>query len=500
MKINAHVNIILYKKEDICMKKIQEIYEKKNYPEKILQIGEGNFLRAFVDWMVYKINHEADFNGSVVVVQPLKEGMIAKLEEQKGLYTLYLSGIKNGEVLREHSIIDVISRTINPYMQFDEYLQTAKNPELRFVVSNTTEAGISFDENDKLGDRPQNSFPGKLTAFLYHRYKAFEGDSTKGLILIPCELIDKSGDKLKEIILMYAKLWNLKDGFVNWIHTANTFCNSLVDRIVPGYPKEKIEEIRKELGYEDDMVVEGEPFHLWVIEGPQWVKEEFPAHKAGLDVLFVEDLTPYRTRKVRILNGAHTSMVPVAYLYGKDTVREAIEDPVLGEFVKDAIFQEIIPTLELSKEELVDFANAVIDRFRNPFIKHYLMSISLNSMSKFKTRVLPSILQYKESKNLLPNRLVFSLAALIDFYRGDRAGVAIELKDDAEILDLYKNIWSSYDGTRSGLEKLVEQVLAYEKVWEMNLNEIEGLQKQVTDYLALIMEKGMEEAVRSFVK
>ncbi|AOT68573.1 tagaturonate reductase [Geosporobacter ferrireducens] len=482
------------------MKKIQETHEKKRYPEKILQIGEGNFLRAFVDWMVFKINHEAGFNGSVVVVQPLKEGMVEKLEEQNGLYTLYLNGIKNGEVVSEHSIIDVISRTINPYVQFDEYLQTAKNPELRFVVSNTTEAGISFDENDKLEDRPQNSFPAKLTAFLYQRYKAFNGDQTKGLIFIPCELIDKNGVKLKEIILKYAKLWNLEDSFINWIHAANTFCNSLVDRIVPGYPKEKIEEIRKELRYEDNMVVEAEPFHLWVIEGPQWVKDEFPADQAGLDVLFVEDLTPYRTRKVRILNGAHTSMVPVAYLYGKDTVREAIEDPVVGKFVKDTIFEEIIPTLELSKEELVNFAGAVIDRFKNPFIKHYLMSISLNAMSKFKTRVLPSILQYKESKNLLPSRLVFSLAALIGFYRGDRAGTAIELKDDAEILELYKNLWSAYDGSRLGLEKLVEQVLAYEKVWEMDLNEVDGLQKQVTDYLALIMEKGMEEAVKDFVR
>lgn len=248
------------------------------------------------------------------------------------------------------------------------------------------------------------------------------------------------------------------------------------------------------------MVVEAEPFHLWVIEGPQWVKEEFPANQAGLDVLFVEDLTPYRTRKVRILNGAHTAMVPIAYLYGKDTVREAIEDPVVGKFVKNAIFEEIIPTLELSKEELVNFADAVIDRFKNPFIKHYLMSISLNAMSKFKTRVLPSILQYKESRNRLPNRLVFSLAALIAFYRGDRAGTAIELKDDTEILGLYKNLWADYDESRLGLEELVEQVLAYEKLWEMNLNEVDGLQRQVTDCLALIIEKGMEKAVEDFVR
>ncbi|MFT9498145.1 tagaturonate reductase [Anaerosolibacter sp.] len=482
------------------MKKINDVYEKKNRVEKVLQYGEGNFLRAFVDWTVYEMNKTTDFNGSVAVVQPLKNGLVEMLNQQECLYTLYLNGIKNGEVVSEHNIIDVVSRGINPYEQYDEYLRTANNPDLRFIVSNTTEAGIVFDENDKLEDNPQNSFPGKLTSLLYHRYNTFNGDKGKGFIIIPCELIDKNGEKLKEVILKYADLWNLEESFITWIHEANTFCNSLVDRIVPGYPKEKIDEIRKELGYDDNLVVEGEPFHLWVIEGPQWVKNEFPADQAGLNVLFVDDLTPYRTRKVRILNGAHTSMVPVAYLYGKDTVRESVEDDIMGQFIKNTIFDEIIPTLELSKEELMDFADAVIDRFRNPFIKHYLMSISLNSMSKFKTRVLPSILQYKDLMDGLPNRLVFSLAALIAFYKGERNGVAIDLKDDEDIIELYKNLWSAYDGSRNGLEKLVEAVLGYEKNWEIDLNTVEGLHQKVTDYLELILEKGMKDAVDNFEK
>lgn len=480
------------------MKRIDECFEKKSYTEKVLQIGEGNFLRAFVDWIIYEMNKETDFNGSVIVTQPLKNGLIDKLNKQNGLYTLYLNGIKNGAVVSEHAIIDVISRGINPYNEFDQYLEVANNPALRFIISNTTEAGIAFDENDQLEDKPQNSFPGKLTFLLYHRYKNFNGDTTKGFVIIPCELIDKNGEKLKEIILKYANLWNLEDGFVDWINKANTFCNSLVDRIVPGYPKEKMEEITKELGYIDDLVVEGEQFHLWVIEGPQWVKDEFPADKAGLNVLFVDDLTPYRTRKVRILNGAHTSMVPVSYLYGKDTVREAVEDPVVGKFIQDAVFEEIIPTLELSKKELQDFAQAVMDRFKNPFIKHYLMSISLNSMSKFRTRVLPSILQYQNINNALPNRLVFSLAALIAFYKGERDGVRIDLKDDEDILALYQNLWAGYDGTRQSLEKIVEKVLGYEKNWEMDLNKIDGLHQQTTDYLEMILEKGMKEAVKTF--
>lgn len=477
------------------MKKIHEMVKKKRYVEKALQFGEGNFLRAFTDWTIYQMNQEGLFNGSVVVVQPLKHGLIDKLKEQNGLYTLYLNGIKNNEVVSEHVAIDVISRAVNPYEQYDEYEQIGSNPELRFIFSNTTEAGIAFDEKDRLEDRPQNSFPGKLTALLYRRYKAFNGDKTKGFIIIPCELIDKNGEKLKEIIIQYANLWNLEEDFINWIYGANTFCNSLVDRIVPGYPKERIEEITNELGYEDDLVVEGEQFHLWVIEGPEWIRAQFPADRVGLNVLFVDDLTPYRTRKVRILNGAHTAMVPVSYLYGKDTVREAVEDKIVGKFIRDTVFEEIVPTLELSKEELVEFANAVIDRFRNPFIKHYLMSISLNSMSKFKTRVLPSILQYEKNTKQLPKRLVFSLAALIAFYKGNRENEVIDLKDDEDILLLYKKLWSEYDGGIVKLEKVVKEILGYEKLWEMNLNDIKGLHEAVIGDLESILNKGMRYAL-----
>ncbi|MDF2615510.1 MAG: altronate oxidoreductase [Sedimentibacter sp.] len=485
-------------KEAATLKKIQECYNKKYDTEKVLQFGEGNFIRSFVDWMIDEMNKTGNFNGSVVVIQPRNNDSIKKLNEQNGLFTLYLNGIKNGEAISEHSIISSISRGINTYSDYDEFLKAAENPELRFIISNTTEAGIAYEEKDNLEDRPQSSFPGKLTALLYHRYKFFSGNKERGFIFLPCELIDKNGEKLKEVILKLARLWNLGEGFTEWINEGNTFCNTLVDRIVPGYPKDKIEKITKELGYEDKLLVEGEQFHLWVIEGPQWVKEEFPADKARLNVLFVNDLTPYRTRKVRILNGAHTSMVPVACLYGKNTVREAVEDAVIGKFIQDTIYTEIIPTLELSEKELNDFAHAVLDRFKNPFIDHYLMSISLNSMSKFKTRVLPSILQYQKIYDSLPKRLVFSLAALIAFYKGDRDGVQIDLKDDEETIALFKRLWANYDGTKQGLENLVAKVLGYVKNWEMDLNEVDNLCRQVTDYLEVILEKGMQEAVKTF--
>lgn len=468
----------------------------KQYPEKVLQFGEGNFLRAFVDWQIDKMNKEADFNGSVVVVQPIEFGLVDKLNQQDGLYTLYLQGMNEGRAIAEHSVINSISRGINPYSQHAEYLKIAENPELRFVFSNTTEAGIAYDENDKLCDKPQKSFPGKFTALLYHRYKFFNGEKNKGLIIIPCELIDRNGDKLKEIILKFAKLWNLEEGFALWINEANTFCSTLVDRIVPGYPRDTIKEITKELGYVDNLVDIGEHFHLFIIEGPKWIENEFPVGKAGLNVKFVEDMTPYRTRKVRILNGSHTSLVPVSYLYGLNTVAESVGHEVMGKFIKDTIYEEIIPTLDLPEEELKYYVGVVLERFMNPFVKHYLMSISLNSMLKYETRDLPSLLEFIKIKGELPKRLVFSLASLIEFYKGKRGEEIIKLSDDEDILELYKAAWDKCDGSEAGLKELVTTILAYKKVWKMNLNEVKGLTEAVTHYLTNIEKLGIKEALK----
>lgn len=474
--------------------------EYKEYPERILQFGDGNFLRAFVDWIIHRMNEEVDFNSGVLVVGPRKNDRVYKLNQQDGLYTLLLKGIQKGKLIDEKHIINCITRGMHTYRDYDEYLKAAENPELRFVISNTTEAGIAYDEKDRLEDKPQNSFPGKLAAFLYHRYKHFKGDRSKGLIFLPCELIDKNGEELKKIIIKLAEDWNLEEDFIQWLEEANLFYNTLVDRIVPGYPKERAEEIQKELGYEDEFLVEGEHFHLWVIEGPQGIREEFPADQVeGLNVVFVDDLTPYRTRKVRILNGTHTSMVPVAYLYGLKTVKEAVDDELVGEFIRSAIFDEIIPAMDYSREESEEFANHVLDRFRNPFIKHYLMSIALNSMSKFETRVLPSILDYIEREGKLPEKLLFSLAALISFYKGERDGEKIELADNPEYLELYSKLWDGYDGSEEYLEHIVESVLGLKELWKQDLNEIEGLKDMVTKYLILIEDKGMEGALKEIV-
>ena len=464
------------------------------YTERIIQFGEGNFLRAFANWMIHEMNKKANFDGGVVVVQPIDQGLVKLLNEQDGLYTLYLNGIKNGKAISEHEIIDCIQRSINPYENYEAYLKNAENPDLRFVISNTTEAGISYNENDTLNDSPQSSFPGKLTALLYKRFQTFKGASDKGLIVIPCELIDRNGDNLKRIILQYAKDWKLGNDFIEWINADNIFCNTLVDRIVPGYPRDKMEAITKELGYKDNLVVEGEQFHLWVIEGPKTVKEEFPSEACGLNVVFTNNMEPYRTRKVRILNGAHTALVPVGYLYGIDRVRESLEDVVVGTFLKEALFNNICPTLDLPDDELKQFSNDVLDRFRNPYLEHELMSISLNSVSKYKTRVLPSVLEFIKRKNALPSYLLFSLAALIAFYKGDRNGSTISLKDDAAVLSFFEAQWKTND-----IAAVVNETLTNIDFWGIDLTKVYGLENEVVQHLESIIENGTKSALNTFL-
>lgn len=454
-------------------------------PTKILQFGEGNFLRAFADWMVDILNEKTDFNAGVEVVQPISKGMGQMLNDQDGLYHVVLKGLRDSKELSETRLITCISKCINPYEDFDSFLKTGENPELRFIISNTTEAGIAFNPSDTRPDMLAESFPGKVAQLLWHRYKFFDGDKSSGLIFVPCELIEKNGDALKRTILQYADLWSLPKDFVQWVDKANAFCNTLVDRIVPGFPRDNINEIREQIGFEDQLVVQAEPFHLWVIEGRDFVRQELPFTDAGLDVKFVDDITPYRTRKVRILNGAHTSLVPVAYLAGFRTVMDSVNDIATGQFIRKAIFEEIIPTLDLPVDELKQFANDVIERFQNPSIRHELLSIALNSISKFKVRVLPSILEYQKRTGSLPENLVFSLAALLRFYKGEWEGKEIPLNDSADVLEFFKDAWDNYEnGT------FVKKVLANESFWGEDLSKIDGLIGRVEGDLERLNGKG----------
>lgn len=479
-------------------------------PEKVLQFGEGNFLRGFVDWMIHKLNEQNLFNGRVAVVQPIAQGLTPMLNEQDGLYTLLLRGIQNGQIVEEKDIISCISRGINPYEDFAAYLELAVSPDLRFVVSNTTEAGIAYSAEDRYDDAPPATFPGKLTVLLHKRFTAFNGAEDKGLVIIPCELIERNGDNLKKIVLRLAEEWNLGAGFTAWIENSNYFLNTMVDRIVTGYPRDEIAALTEQLGYEDKLLNTAEIFHLWVIEGDKRFAEELPFHKVGLDVIWTDDMTPYRTRKVRILNGAHTMTVLAAYLYGLDTVKECMDDELIRSFMEKGIYNEVIPTLDLPDSELKAFAAAVTERFANPFIRHYLMSISLNSTSKFKTRVLPSILEYVNRKGELPKVLSFSLAALLAFYQGTElkdnalvgkrpAGNEYQINDDLPVLQMFASLWSKYDGSREAAGALVEEVLSHTEMWGKNLNEVEGFTALVSDYLYSILTNGVAATLKDVI-
>ena len=415
-------------------------FEKVTRPERVIQFGEGGFLRGFVDWMIQKMNDNGSYSGNVVVVQPIEQGMCDMLTAQNCCYTHVIRGVEGVE----KTLVNSISRCVKPYDNFEEYLALAENPSFRFVVSNTTEAGIVFSEEDKITDAPPKTFPAKLTLLLKRRYEL----SLPGFVFLPCELIDRNGDNLKKCVLEYAKLWNLGDAFCEWVEKENVFTNTLVDRINTGYPKG--EDVG--LGYEDNMVNTSEYFHLWVIETDYDIEKELPFGKAGLNVIVTKDkLEMYRTRKVRILNGAHTSLVPYALLSGFDTVKSCIDDKVMNEHIRKCVFDEIIPTLDLPREELVDYANSVLERFGNPYIKHYLSAIALNSVSKFKVRVLPSILEYIERYNKMPETLLFAFAKLMEFYKTDM------ISDDADVVEFMKN-------------HSPREILANQKLWGKDIS------------------------------
>ena len=465
---------------------------KKSYPERIIQFGEGNFLRAFVDWIIYHMNEKTGFDSSVVVVQPIEKGTADLLNQQDGLYHVNLQGLEKGTKIDTFTLIDVVSRALNPYTAYDDYLCLSEQPLLRFVISNTTEAGIVFDPACRLTDRPPSSFPAKLTQLLYHRFQTFHGDRSKGLIFFPCELIFHNGTKLKETIYQYMDWWNMEDEFRSWFTESCGVYATLVDRIVPGYPKKEIPAIREKIQYDDRLIVQGEVFHLWVIEAPPSVAAEFPADKAGLNVLFVDDETPYHQRKVTLLNAPHTVLAPVSFLAGVDIVRDACRHKILGSFIRKVLFDELLVTLDLPRNELIDFAGGVLERFDNPYIDHAVVSIMLNSFSKYQTRDLPALKTFLKRKGTLPQGLVLGLAAIITCYRGVKRsdGTSFEPDDSPQILHLLKELWATDD-----TQKVAEGVLAAQFIWDEDLTGIPGLTALLTQFLTEIQEKGILHTV-----
>lgn len=463
-----------------------------NLPIKVLQFGEGNFLRAFVDWAIDVLNEKKKFNAGVAVVQPIEHGMVDMIQKQDGLYHHMVRGIQKGKRINDIRLNTSIQQLINPFEDYQAYMDHAVNEDLQFIVSNTTEAGITFQENDKPAQNElAKTFPGKLTQLIKARYDHFNGSSSSGLIFIPCELIEKNGENLKKAILAYAELWGYEKGFADWLEDSCYFANTLVDRIVPGYPKDEIKEIQQKIGFEDQLVVASEVFHLWVIEGPAEIKAAFPEgmEEIGLNIKFVKDLTPYRTQKVRILNGSHTAMVPVGLLAGNETVRENVEDEVVGPFILQTMYDEIVQTIDLPVDEVKQFADEVLERFKNPFIRHELKSIALNSVSKYKVRILPTVKDYHRINGTLPSRFIFALACLIELYLSND----FKINDDKDIEAFFEKLKAN----RPANPVIVNQVLSNKSFWGEDLTQLGDCEAMVTNFMNEIEQNGVLTSIKS---
>jgi tagaturonate reductase len=496
---------------ELLNRKISKAVER---PVKVLQFGEGNFLRAFVDYFFDVLNEKTDFNGSVVLVKPIEFGSLERFHNQECQYTLQLRGFEEGQPKKITRVITSVADAVAAIEDYDKYVEYGLCDTLRYIVSNTTEAGIVFDETDEFEACPPKTYPGKLTKLLYQRFEKFNGAKDKGIILIPCELIADNGIELKKCIMKFIDLWNLSDEFKNWIDTACSFCPTLVDRIVPGYPRDEAEELCKEFGYEDQLIDTAETFGLWVIESDSnlsldALREELPFEKAGLNVVFTKDHHPYKERKVRILNGSHTSFVLASFLAGNDIVKQAMDDKTIRQYMEETLFDEVIPTLSLPADECKEFADAVIERFQNPFVKHQLLDISLNSVSKWEARCMPSFLGYVEKFNKLPKYLTFSIAALMSFYSteevgevnggvclvGDRSGQKYNIRDDKFVLDFFKA------NSGKAPKEFAQAYLSNTKFFGgEDLSKINGLVDAIANYIADIRTRGMRAVVEDLVK
>ncbi|WP_299996972.1 tagaturonate reductase [uncultured Cedecea sp.] len=468
------------------------------YTTRIMQFGEGNFLRAFVDWQIDLLNEKTGLDAGIAVIRPLNSDFPPSMNTQDGLYTTVVRGLTpTGEAVSDIRMIRSINEEINIYQNFDDYISLSRDENIQFIFSNTTEAGISYHSGDKLSDAPPVSFPAKLTVWLYERYQYFQGDSKRGVTIIPCELIDYNGQALQSLVQRYAKEWQLPVEFLYWLEHSNPFCSTLVDRIVTGYPREQAKKFEQSLGYHDQFLDTAEYFYLFVIQGPESLKTALHLDKLDLNVLITDDIKPYKERKVAILNGAHTALVPVAYLSGIDTVGAAMEDEQVFEFVEQTIYQDIVPVLSLPQAELDSFAQSVLQRFKNPYIQHQLLSISLNSMTKYRTRILPQVIRWHEEQGKLPHYLIFSLAALIVFYRGTRGDETIPLSDDAIWLSRFNDLWHGYEQQKISLQELVRQVLDDREHWQYSLLSIPGFAELTERYVSDILYGGMRQALKN---
>ena len=468
---------------------------RKARPVRILQFGEGNFLRAFVDWQLDIANEKGVIDTSVAVITPLfKESRVLNiLKEQDCLYNVVLEGIEDGKPKCENRLISCVADAFNPAADYDRYMSYILSPELRFVVSNTTEAGIRYEADDVRADCPV-TFPGKVTNLLWKRFNHFKGDRSKGLVFVCCELIEDNGTTLREYVLRHAAEAGLGDDFIDWVKEACIFADTLVDRIVPGFPADTIDQVKAELGYDDNVVVKGELYHMWAIGGDGYkpLAEELPLDKAGLHVLFMPSIKKYRDKKVRILNGSHTGMVPVALQLGCETVMDAFNNEKVNAFVNTMVDTEVLPMIDEDPAELRKFSKGILERFYNPYIKHYLKSIALNSLSKWEARNFPTVKDYYAAKGALADYELFSFAALLALYG---PGSTFEPQDNAEHLALITKLWNDADYAAT-VRAIVESGIFIENFEQL----VPGFSAKVAEYLKDIRTAGMEAALTKFLE
>lgn len=484
------------------MKNVSELYQVKQRPIRVLQFGEGNFLRAFVDYAIDVANEENDFNSNVAVVMP-RSGKTDRFSKQNNVYTVCLRGQKDGQVYQEDRVITSVATVLSARDEYADFMNLAHADSLEFVVSNTTEAGITCNVNDKFTDCPPSTFPGKLTKFLYERFTYYQGDATKALVMLPTELNDNNGKLLRDCVNQYAKQWQLGADFLNWINKDCKFVDTLVDRIVVGYPQDKIDELQSKLGYTDELLDQAEPFSLWVIGDPS-LQERLPLKSSKFDVEFTDNIQAFKEQKVRILNGAHTSMVLGAYLAGLDYVGQCMQDPIVRQSLDQTVFDEIVPTVHLPREKAVAFAKAVYERFENPFVKHALLAISLNSISKWKARILPTFTDSLQETGKLPKWLTYSFAAFLAFYRttktgdhcliGSRPGNTYEIHDDEDKLAFFR------EQAGKATPVYVKAIMQRSDWWGKDLSAIPGFAAAVTAHLDRMAEIGVKAHIEELTK
>ena len=464
------------------------------YPVKVLQIGDGNFIRSFIDWMISVMNQKTDFNGRVATVQALLSDQATPIiNRQDGLFTLLSEGNVDGEFVKETHLVDSIAKGFNPYEEWESLLKLVQEEQVEFLFSNTTEAGIVYVKEGFNPKQCPKSYPGKITSLLYHRYKYFEGDKNKGWTIIPCELIEDNGKKLKQICIQIATDWDLPEDFVKWLNHACSFCNTLVDRIVPGYPKSKAKGIYQELGYRDDLLTVAEPYHLFVIEGEKELESKLPLKEAGLNVKF-DSINMYRELKVKLLNGAHTMLAPLGILCGIDIVSKGMKDKDIFQFINLTLREEIAVTLNPEIEAISEkYIEQMYDRFSNPYLNHKLTDISLNSYSKYKARVWPSLYAYMKNHERIPQRLTFSFATLLYFYRGVAEEAEYKIIDDEWTIMSFQEFYKVKNQSRNQIVNFIKKMI--ERDFLTTNEELPELYETIANYFILIDKLGMKRAL-----